>query len=137
MFNLMEMKVLKFDDNLFTDYTPEEYDEHILNSTAYSVVPFKPKLDPSNGWAVPYVTNHKYKLHWRYGLDFEQMQIDLSKHWKSTDKDIYLVMNHTDVRAKVDVITGGERIENMTLVNKSSAAIQAGDNIIYNDTETR
>lgn len=46
-------------------------------------------------------------------------------------------MNFTDVRAKVDVITGGDTIENMTLVNKTKTKWQTGDNVIYNDTEVR
>lgn len=46
------------------------------------------------------------------------MQISLSPRWKETDKRIYLVMNFTDVRAKVEIITGGEIIENNTLPMK-------------------
>ena len=47
------------------------------------------------------------------------MQLDLSSRWKDTDKDIYLIMNFTDVREAVEVITAGEKIANMTLVNKT------------------
>ena len=50
---------------------------------------------------------------------------------------MYLVYNFTDVRARVDVITGGSTIPNMTLTNKSSSLWQTGDNVIYNDTATR
>lgn len=66
----MELKVLKYDDSILSSVNKADY---IGNASAYSVIPFKPKLDPKNGWAIPYVTGHKYKLHWRYGLDFTQM----------------------------------------------------------------
>jgi hypothetical protein len=33
-------------------------------------VPFKAKLDYINGWDTPHVTNHKYKICLRNGLDF-------------------------------------------------------------------
>ena len=46
-------------------------------------------------------------------------------------------MNFTDVRVKVEVITGNDIIENTTLTTKAASQLQTGDNIIYNDTETR
>lgn len=63
----MEIKVLKWDDSLLSGANITEYK---LNNSAYSVIPFKAKLDPMRSWAVPFVTGHKYKVHWRYGLDF-------------------------------------------------------------------
>lgn len=47
------------------------------------------------------------------------------------------MMNFTDVREKVEIISGGDVIENMTLVNKTATLWQTGDNVIYNDTATR
>jgi hypothetical protein len=73
LFNLMELKVLKVDEDKLATMTADEITAYYNNETAYSVVPFKPKQDPNNAWAVPFVTNHKYKLHWRHGLDFTQM----------------------------------------------------------------
>jgi hypothetical protein len=68
-----------------------------------------------NSWAFPVVTGHKYKIHWQKGLDFTRMQIDLSPHWKTTDKDVYFVHNFTDVRAKYDFLTGRDNIKNGTI----------------------
>lgn len=47
--------------------------------------------------------------------------------------------NFTDVRAEVDFVTGrtGVIIANNTLANKTSAMLQTGDNVVYNDTATR
>jgi flagellar motor switch protein FliM len=46
-------------------------------------------------------------------------------------------MNFTDIRAKVEMITGNDIIENATLTSKTASQLQTGDNIVYNDTETR
>ena len=81
LFNLMELKVLKIDDTILTSKTETQRAEYYADPTEYSLIPFKPKQDPMNGWAVPFVTNHKYKIHWRHGLDFTSMKFDLSSRW--------------------------------------------------------
>ena len=64
--------------------------------------------------------------------------MDLSSRWITTDKNLYLVFNFTDVREKVEFITGNnEIIENMTLTNITNTEWQTGLNIVYNDTATR
>ena len=76
---------------------------------------FKPKKDPMNGWATPFVTGHKYKIHWGMtGIDFEQMQYSMSERWEVTDQAIYFVHNFSDIRAEVNfsVSTGvGSRFQ--------------------------
>jgi hypothetical protein len=64
------MKITKWDDSLVGS-NETLYLSSLDNTTDISIIPFKPKLDPMNGWAVPFVTNHKFKIHWRYGLDFD------------------------------------------------------------------
>jgi len=62
----------------------------------------KPALDPSYGWVIPFVTGHKYKVHWGVtGLDFTSMAFTQSQHWTEQDKPIYLFHNFTDVRAEI------------------------------------
>jgi len=98
------------------------YANYLLDISQYSKFPFRPKAEPANAWAIPVVTGHKYKIHWQNGLDFEQMQVTLSQHWAPEDKNVYLVHNFTDVRAKVDFVTPlKDIVPNMTLVNKTSA----------------
>ena len=66
------------------------------------------------------------------------MQVTLSNHWAPTDKNVYLVHNFTDVRAKVDFITSAlDIVPNMTLVNKTADQWQTADNVLYNQTERR
>lgn len=134
MFNLMELKVIKIDESIVGSMSETDLATYYEDTDEYSVIPFKPKLDPINGWAVPFVTNHRYKLHWRYGIDFTQMRFDLSSRWTTTDKNLYLVHNFTDIRAQVEFKTAGLTIENGTLLDKASTEWETGDNVVYNET---
>jgi len=101
---------------------------------------FKKSGDPSNGWAVPFVTGHKYKIHFGMtGLDYEQMTVDASERWEPTDKSIYLVHNWTDIRRAIDFRVGGS--SGRLVLNNSITANQSdwefGQNIVYNETEIR
>jgi len=41
---------------------------------------FKALSNPRNGWAVPYVTGHKYRIHWgETPLDFTKMMFEQSE----------------------------------------------------------
>ena len=136
----MGLKILKIDSNDYNSSDPNATLAYFGNASSYSIVPFKPKQDPMNGWAFPIVTGHKYKFHWEYGLDFMTMEISLSPRWQPADKNLNIMFNFTDVRVRVDVMTGGDTIPNMTLVNKTLLApqtLQTGDNVVYNDTATR
>lgn len=137
IFNIMDLKVLPFDDTITSKLNATSKKGYIENITNYSVVPFRAKARPERAWAIPIVTGHKYRMHWQKGLDFEQMQVDLSPHWKPTDKDIYLIHNFTDVRAKIEFLTGGDSILNKTLLTTSNALRQTGTNVVYNDTSVR
>jgi hypothetical protein len=68
----MDLHILQYDDSLINAMDDATYANYILNVSSYTTMPFKQKKDPM-GWAVPFVTNHKYKLHWENGLDFTQM----------------------------------------------------------------
>ena len=131
----MQMDNVNYTSLNFTNQT--DVNSYVYDSSNYGVVPFKAKRDPTNAWAMPIVTGHKYMAHWGPGLDFTSMQIKLSPKWLQTDKNLYMVMNFSDVRAEVDVITGGQIVPNMTLVNKTATQWQTGDNVIYNDTATK
>src|ERR1700733_12085717 len=69
------------------------------------------------------------------------MEMDLSTRWEKTDKSVYLVFNHTDVRAKVEFrdLDTNKVIANSTLnpSDSNNILLQAGDNVVYNDTPTR
>lgn len=58
----MEMKVIKWDDDIVGGMNETEIDDYLLNTTAYSVLPFKQK--DFGGWAVPLATGHKYRYHY-------------------------------------------------------------------------
>lgn len=64
------MKILKYDSSIVGGMTNETLAAYKLNKDSYSIVPWRMKLDPTNAWAIPIVTKHKYKIHWQSGLDF-------------------------------------------------------------------
>jgi len=81
----------------------------------FSIVPFKLLQKPSNGWAIPFVTGHKYRVHWGEGLDFEKMLMEQSDQWDSLDSPIQFVSNHTDKREAIEFTDGsGFKFENQT-----------------------
>lgn len=91
---------------------------------------FKEKQSPKNAWAVPFVTGHRYHVHWEWGLDFEQMRVQLSDRWEATDETIYFHSNYTDVREAfnfTDTATG-EQIEEYTLFTNPIADADFGIN---------
>ena len=67
LFRGMEIKIIQ-DDRTFNSWSERET---FFNANgSYSGIQFKPSEEPNDSWAVPFVTNHAYKIHWRYGLDF-------------------------------------------------------------------
>jgi hypothetical protein len=71
IFNMMELKVLQYDDTITSKLNSTQKKDYLENITNYSVFPFRAKTNPTKAWAIPIVTGHKYKLHWQKGLDFE------------------------------------------------------------------
>lgn len=116
----MAMKVIRWDDDLF-DTNGGAYNKTLYqaNKTEHSSFFFKKSLDPAMGWAVPFVTGHKYKISFGMtGLDFEQLTMTRSENWKADDLSIYLVHNWTDVRQRISVQDGGSNgldIDNNTI----------------------
>lgn len=58
-----------------------------------------------DSWTCPYVTGHRYRIHWEAGLDFDSMRMEVSEIWDTTDKDVRLVFNHTEQREAVNITT--------------------------------
>jgi hypothetical protein len=96
----MAMKVIRWDDELFAaNGEARNKTEYQANKTEHASFFFKKKFDPAMGWAIPFVTNHKYKISFGMtGVDFEQLVMTRSEEWKVDDHAIYLVHNWTDVR---------------------------------------
>jgi len=101
----MGFKIVRYDDDIVADHGNKT--EYLANETHYSTMLFKDKSDPANGWATPFVTGHKYKIHFGMtGLDYEELTIDASERWEDWDKSIYFVHNWTDVRMAIDFKVG-------------------------------
>lgn len=97
------MKIASFEDSdrdaMETAGTLQTFLDDGVN---YSAVPFKDKLKPSSSWAIPFVTGHKYRVHWAEGLDFTQMKVELSEPWTTSDLGVEFNMNFTEVREAVN-----------------------------------
>jgi len=61
----MGFKALRYDDDLIEPMDKNTtFKTWVDTKSNYGTIIFKQKLDPGNGWAVPFVTGHKYKIHW-------------------------------------------------------------------------
>ena len=101
----------------------------------YSNVPFKPKLKPTNGWAMPYVTGHRYRIHWGSGLDFTRMKVEVSERWEEIDRDIYFNTNFTDTREAINVTAQygiGDQVGEGSLARNYRGSFKSGDNHLQN-----
>ena len=87
-------------------------------------------------WAVPFVTGKKYYLRWEYGLDFEQMLIDIEPWlWDENDLDVEFIMPFWDVREAIHVDDNfATRYDNNTI---AATGNDFGSNLVLNDTDTR
>ena len=100
----MRLKILQYDHSIVLKHKQDgTLEDYLDKNSAYSIVPFKSKQKPSNGWAMPYVTGHRYRLHWEAGLDFEHMAVEMSEKWTENDKNIQLVFNFTEAREAVNI----------------------------------
>ena len=91
---------------------------------------------------MPFVTGHKYRLHWESGLDFDKMQVEISERWKPTDLDTFFVFNYTESREAVNFTNNygnkpSVQIANGTLETKAPADYVSGDNLVKNHTDIR
>ena len=75
------MKILKLDRSTESSMGDEELQTYLDSGENYSIVPYKDKQDPSNAWAMPFVTGHRYRIHWAAGLDFDNMYVEVSERW--------------------------------------------------------
>lgn len=64
LFSGMGFKVLKYDDDIIGAMDNDTKQAYIDDKSNYGTIIFKSKLAPGDGWATPFVTGHKYKIHW-------------------------------------------------------------------------
>ena len=87
---------------------------------------------------MPYVTGHRYRMHWESGLDFDTMYLQASERWETDDEPIFMVFNFTESREAVNFTSSGNSQNmNETLINKLTQDLVTGDNWVKNDTDTR
>ena len=71
-FRGLDLRINKLDYDDEYDMSSEERQTYLddEDQIRHSTIPFKRLKDPSNGHAVPFVTGHRYYIHWASGIDF-------------------------------------------------------------------
>ena len=78
-FTGMPMKIARYDNALVASLkASDELEAYLDSNDNYSQIEYKMKEKPMKGWAMPYVTGHKYRVHWQRGLDFEEMRMEVT-----------------------------------------------------------
>jgi hypothetical protein len=110
------MKVLPYDDDLINPMTEDELEAYIDNRDNYGTIKWK-----TEGWGFPFVTGHKYKIHFGLiGNNFENMDILIPQHYQDDDLPIHLVHNFTENRESLFVTKDGELKGNDTIPDDES-----------------
>ena len=138
----MNLNILPFDNPMINAMSTTKTEAYIADTSKYSFIPWKDKLKPNNGWAVPYVTGHKYRVTWANDLDFTQMMVEISDRWQSSDLNTFFSLPFVDSREAINVTdvsptsaTKGLQIADRTLIDKSANLYLSGDNWFQNETK--
>lgn len=71
----------------------EAFDNYLLDLSNYSN-----RWAVEDIWAVPFVTSHRYSIHFGNFLDFEELTMNLSTLWDKADGTVFFHSRHVDVR---------------------------------------
>lgn len=138
-FRGMNMNILRYDEtDMFALETAGTKQAYIDDTANFAKLFWKEKLKPNNGWAVPYVTGHRYRLTWANDLDYTRMMVQMSDRWDAADLDTEFVLPFVDAREAVNVTdtATGLQIMNETLLG-AQATWTTGANVLKNETEIR
>ena len=75
-FRGMDINIYPFDKSDVDSMTTADTLTAFLGDTSNrSEIIWKAKLKPDNGWAIPYVTGHRYRVTWANDLDYTKMHV--------------------------------------------------------------
>ena len=97
------MYITKFDKAEIDQMTEEQYDAYMADSSNRQKILWKDKTNPGAAWAVPYVTGHRYRIHWSNYLDFKVMNVGISERWSEGDNNTLFVLPFVDAREAINV----------------------------------
>ena len=106
-----------------------ENSTHYDFATQASVVNFRQKQNPTQSWAVGFVTGYTYNPYWGpQGIDFDSMTFQNTPVYESTDKVITLAFNHSVYRETFDFVSGSLNLTNRTTTwTTTSSSCKYGD----------
>ena len=126
-FRGQEMNIYPYDKATIEVLSEADKQTFIDDHSNRSEIIWKEKLKPMKGWAVPYVTGHRYRLTWANDLDFTRMDIEISDRWATGDNEVLFVLPFVDAREAINVTRkdSGDfmntQIEDKTLLNTKSS----------------
>jgi hypothetical protein len=74
----LDLKIAQWDYDfeqtvLANNETKFEFEQN--TNGVWSTVEYKDEKNPRKNWAVPYVTGHRYRIHWGESPDFEEINL--------------------------------------------------------------
>lgn len=129
----MHLNLLPYDDE--TLRLQGNLTTYLLDKSAWSNILWRKSKNPSNHFTAAFVTGHKLRFHFgKTGLNFENLNIEMSERWESWDKDIQFFHNFSDVRVAINMTVDGVQVVNDTI--KSNPGLnELGHNYVHNDTD--
>jgi hypothetical protein len=107
---MMPIKIIRLDAGVSV---------HDTDANKYTLLAMREKKLPEFGWAVPFITNYNYAVHWNNGQDWTGMRVESSVRWVSTDKPVVLVHNHSAYREAYEVLYT-DRTHNVTNISNQT-----------------
>lgn len=108
-------------------YNDEAKDNLLINKIIspetmnnFSAIDFKVNKDPTNGWAIPFVTNYDYAVSFDLGINFDALKITRSVFWNNKDSPINLVFNFTARRDDFDTIISNKTNKGIYVSNNTT-----------------
>ena len=71
--------IWQYDDANIAGMTDDDKENYLVEENG-SEVEWKKKARPMKHWTAPYVTDHRYYLRWEWGLDFEEVEMQLEPY---------------------------------------------------------
>jgi hypothetical protein len=83
----------------------------LSDDSYYGCFDYVPRQRPYAGWAAPFVTGHRYKIHWGNGnRQISSFKISLSERWTNEDGEIVLFSNFSTPIDEFKVTVDGETV---------------------------
>ena len=77
--NKKELYVWQYEKADISAMTEDEVADYLVTGNASEIL-FLTKARPKNHWSAPYVTQKRYYIRWKHGLDFESINVQIEPY---------------------------------------------------------